>query len=75
MLALGILSVVTKAMLYIALVAGGAYALTTYGALPGLVDALIWLAAGGYAVFCVIVSFTVLAALTSASQASDSLGR
>lgn len=69
MLAAGIgviLSVIVKALLVIGLVLGGAYALTTYVELPGFVDALIWIGAGGYALLYSIVVFTVLAPLTAA---------
>lgn len=71
MLAAGIgviLSVIVKALLVIGLVLGGAYALTTYVELPGFVDALIWIGAGGYALLCIIGVFTVLAALTAAGR-------
>jgi len=71
MLALGIgviLSVIIKALLVIALVLGGAYALTTYVELPGLVDTLIWIGAGGYALLCVIGVFTVISALATAGN-------
>lgn len=61
-----ILSVVVKALLYIVLALGGAYALTTYVSLPGLVDVLIWLVAGGYTLLCVIGVYTVLAGLAQA---------
>lgn len=71
MLAAGIgviLSVIVKALLVIGLVLGGAYALTTYVSLPGFVDALIWIGAGGYALLCVIGVFTVIAALAAAGK-------
>jgi len=63
-----ILSVIIKALLVIALVLGGAYALTTYVELPGLVDTLIWIGAGGYALLCVIGVFTVIGALAEAGR-------
>lgn len=71
MLAVGIgviLSVIIKAVLIIALTLGGAYALTTYVELPSLVDALIWIGAGGYALLCVVGVFTVIGALASAGK-------
>ena len=71
MLAVGIgviLSVIIKALLVIGLVLGGAYALTTYVELPGIVDTLIWIGAGGYALLCVLGVVTVLAALVSAGN-------
>ena len=71
MLAAGIgviLSVVIKAASIIALALGGAYALTTYVELPSFVDALIWVAAGGYALFVAVATFTVLAAIYAAGS-------
>lgn len=71
MLAVGvgvILSVFIKALLYIALVLGGAYALTTYVELPGFVDVLVWIGAGGYALLCVVTAFIVLAAFATAGR-------
>jgi hypothetical protein len=71
MLAVGIgviLSVIVKSLLVIGLVLGGAYALTTYVSLPGFVDVLIWIGAGGYALLCVVGVVTVLAALVSAGS-------
>lgn len=72
MLALGIgvlLSVIIKATLYIGLVLGGAYALTTYVKLPGFVDVLVWIGAGGYTLLCVIGLFVTLAALLNTGSA------
>lgn len=71
MLAVGIgviLSVIIKALLIIGLVLGGAYALTTHVELPGIVDALIWIGAGGYALLCVIGVFTVIGVLSNAAR-------
>lgn len=71
MLAAGIgviLAAVIKALLVITLVLGGAYALTTYVELPGFVDTLIWIAAGGYALLTVVGTFAVLAALAAAGS-------
>ena len=71
MLAVGIgaiLAVVVKALVRIALLLGGAYALTTYVKLPSSVDVLIWIGAGGYALVTVIGVFTVLAALVAAGS-------
>lgn len=64
---IGVLLVV-RAMLVSGLVLGGAYALTTYVSLPGFVDALIWVAAGGYALLTVLGVFTALAALVAAGK-------
>lgn len=61
---IGVISaVLVKALLRIALLLGGAYALTTYVDLPGLVDVLVWIAAGGYSLLICIGIFTVAAAL------------
>lgn len=71
MLAVGIgviLSVLLKALIRIALLCGGAYALTTYVKLPGLVDVLIWIAALGYSALTVVGVFTILAALAAAGR-------
>ena len=71
MLAAGIgviTSVLLKALIRITLLCGGAYALTTYVKLPGLVDVLIWIAAVGYSALIVVGIFTVLAALTAAGR-------
>lgn len=71
MLAAGIgviLSVIIKAALGITVALGGAYALTTYVELPGLVDTLVWIGAGGYALLSVIGVFTVLAAIVAAGK-------
>lgn len=62
------LAVLVKALLRIALLIGGAYALTTYTTLPGLVDGLIWLAASGYSLLIVIGLFTVASALIAAAS-------
>lgn len=59
-------AVLVKALLRITLLLGGAYALTTYVDLPGLVDVLVWIGAGGYALLTVFGVFTVLAALVEA---------
>jgi hypothetical protein len=78
MLALGIgviLSVIVKAVLVIALVLGGAYALTTYVKLPGFVDTLIWIGAGGYAFLCVIGVVVAIGALIAAGNATSNRGR
>jgi hypothetical protein len=77
MLAAGIgiiLTILVKALVRIALLLGGAYALTTYVELPGLVDGLVWLGAGGYAVVTALGAYTVLAALVAAGSQS-SVGR
>lgn len=71
MFALGIgviLSVLLKATIRIALLLGGAYALTNYVTLPGLVDVLIWIGAAGYSLLIVVGIFTILAALVQAGS-------
>lgn len=78
MLAAGIgvvLSVLIKALLRIALLLGGAYALTTYVKLPSFVDVLIWIAAGGYALLIVVGIFTVSAALVAAGSQGTAVRR
>lgn len=71
MLAAGIgviTSVFLKALIRIALLCGGAYALTTYVKLPGLVDVLIWIGAVGYSLLIVIGIYTILAAFAAAGR-------
>lgn len=71
MLAIGIgviTAAVFKAVLKVALLLGGAFALTAYVSLPTFVDVLIWLAAGGYSVLILIGTFTILAALAAAGS-------
>lgn len=71
MLAAGIgliLLIFFKALIRIALLLGGAYALTTYVDLPSLVDVLIWIGAGGYALLTVIGVYTVIAALFAGTK-------
>lgn len=63
-------AVLVKALLRIALLLGGAYALTTYVDLPGFVDVLVWIAAGGYSLLICIGIITVAAALTAASKST-----
>lgn len=78
MLAVGIgaiLAVLIKALVRIALLLGGAYALTTYVKLPGLVDVLIWIGAGGYSLLIVVGIFTVLAALVAAGSQTNTVRR
>lgn len=74
MFALGIgviCTVLLKAAVRIALLLGGAYALTTYVDLPGLVDALVWIGAGGYSLVTAAGVFTILSAFAAAgSQAT-----
>lgn len=71
MLALGIGVLVL--IVLSALVRGGiaiiaAVLLTGQLALPGLVDVLVWLAAGGYAALCAVGAFVKLAALANAGS-------
>lgn len=71
MLALSIgavLSVILRALFVIGMVLGSAYALTTYVKLPGFVDTLIWIGAGGYALLWGISLFMLLAALVVAGS-------
>lgn len=71
MLAVGIgafLAVIVKALIRIVLLLGGAYALTSYVDLPTLVDVLIWIGAGGYALLHAIGVYIMLAALWAASK-------
>lgn len=71
MLAAGIgmiLMILVKALVRITLLLGGAYALTTYVDLPGLVDVLIWIGAGGYSFMSALGAYTVLAALLSRAK-------
>lgn len=71
MLAAGIgaiLAVLIKAVVRIALLLGGAYALTTYVDLPTLVDVLVWIGAGGYSLLILVGIFTVGAAFWAASK-------
>lgn len=78
MLAVGIgviLSVLIKSAVRIALLLGGAYALTTYVKLPGLVDVLIWLGAGGYSLLIVVGVFTILAAFVQAGSQTNTVRR
>jgi hypothetical protein len=78
MLALGIgviLTVLLKAAVRITLLFGGAYALTTYVNLPGLVDVLVWIAAGGYALLTAFGAFTVLAAFAAAGSQATTVRR
>lgn len=78
MLALGIgviLTVLLKALVRITLLLGGAYALTTYVSLPGLVDVLVWIAAGGYALGTAVGSLAFLAALVQAGSQTGAAGR
>lgn len=63
-----ILSIIWRALLRIVIVVGGAYALTGYVSLPGAVDILIWIVAGGYAILCVIGVFTLIAGLAAAAD-------
>jgi hypothetical protein len=77
MLAAGIgviLTILVKALVRIALLLGGAYALTTYVELPGLVDVLVWIGASGYAAVTALGAYTFLAALAAAGSQS-SIGR
>jgi hypothetical protein len=78
MLALGIgviLTLLLKAAVRITLLLGGAYALTTYVDLPGLVDVLVWIAAGGYALVTVFGAFAFLAALVQAGSQATTVRR
>lgn len=78
MLAAGIgiiLTILVRALVRIALLLGGAYALTTYVELPGLVDVLVWLGAGGYAVVTALGAYTVFAALVAAGSQQSSISR
>lgn len=63
-----IISVIIKIALIATLALGGAYALTTYVDLPSLVDMLIWILAGGYALFCGVVALTACALAVKASR-------
>ena len=70
-----ILAVLIKAIVMIALLLGGAYALTTYVKLPGLVDTLLWIAAGGYSLLIVVGVFMVIAALVTAGSQTNTARR
>lgn len=78
MLAAGIgviLTVVIKALVRIALLLGGAYALTTYVDLPGFVNVLVWIGASGYSLVIVLGVFTVLAAIAAAGKQQATVRR
>lgn len=71
MLAIGfavIASIIVKAALLIGLAIGGAYALTTYVELPRVVDNLIWIAAVGYSLLCVLGLIAALGAIFAANR-------
>lgn len=75
MLALGfgvILQTLLKAVLVVGIALGAAYALTTYVALPGFVDVLIWIAAGGYSLLTITGAIIALAALAVIASAKKS---
>ena len=78
MLAAGIgavLAVLIKAAVRIALLLGGAYALTTYVKLPWFVDVLAWIGAGGYSLTICFGVFTVLAGLVAAGSQQTAVRR
>ena len=71
MLAAGVgvlLIVIVRLLLVIGVALGGAYALTTYVELPGIVDTLVWVGAGGYVLLSLLGAFTALAAFTAAGR-------
>lgn len=59
---------IMRLILVIGLTIGGAYALTTYVALPGFVDTLIWIGAGGYTLLCILSGIVVAGALAAAAK-------
>lgn len=78
MLALGIgvtALVVLGALVRSAIILGAAYALTTLVALPGAVDVLTWLVAGGFVVMQFIGVFIGLVALANAGGAARRVPR
>ncbi len=68
-LAIGVLAIIVLGALFrSALAVAAAYALTTLVALPGILDVLAWVAAGGYVVLNVVGAFVAIAALLNASR-------
>lgn len=62
-LGIGIIAFMLFAAVFRSAIAlGGAYALTTYVALPGAVDVFAWIAAGGFVLLQVVGVFVGLAA-------------